>query len=220
MIPALLGRKIGMTQVFGEDGAAIPVTVVQAGPCAVMQVRRHESDGYDAVQLGFSDVKPHRSTKPLIGHAVKAGTTPKYLLREVRLDPAAGGAEHSPGDIITVSIFADNAVKYVDVAGTTKGHGFTGVMKRHGFGGMPGSHGTERKHRCPGSIASHATNRGHGGNIKKGKRMSGQHGNARRTVKNQKLIKVDVENNLLLIEGAVPGPEGGYVFVRQAKTKS
>ncbi len=217
MIPALLGRKIGMTQVFDDRGAAIPVTVIEAGPCAVMQVRDHETDGYDALQLGFSDVKPHRSTKPLIGHALKAGTTPKQILGEMRID---GAADHGKGDVLTVSLFSEQEVKYVDVSGTSKGRGFAGAMKRHGFGGQPASHGVERKHRSPGSISSHASDLGHGGNLKKGKRMAGHFGHARVTVKNQRLVGIDESNNLLLVEGGVPGPNGGYVFVRQAKTKS
>ncbi len=217
MIPALLGRKIGMTQVFDDHGAAIPVTVIEAGPCAVMQVRDHKNDGYEALQLGFNDVKPHRSTKPLIGHSLKAGTTPKQILEEIRLD---GPADHKPGDVLTVSLFSKNEVKYVDVSGTSKGRGFAGAMKRHGFGGQPASHGVERKHRSPGSISSHASDLGHGGNLKKGKRMAGHFGHVRVTVKNQRLVGIDEANNLLLVEGGVPGPNGGFVFIRQAKTKS
>ncbi len=217
MIPALLGKKVGMTQVFNDSGGAIPVTVIEAGPCAVLQVRCQAVDGYDAVQLGYCDVKPHRATKPGIGHAQKAGTTPKRILTEIRLKEAA---THQAGDVITVSVFAENDVKYVDVVGTSKGRGFAGAMKRHGFGGQPASHGVERKHRSPGSISSHASDLGHGGNVKKGKRMAGHFGHHRATVKNQKLIGIDEQNNLLLVEGGVPGPNGGFVIVRQARTKS
>ncbi len=217
MIPALLGKKVGMTQVFDDSGGAIPVTVIEAGPCAVMQVRCQEVDGYDALQLGYGDVKLHRATKPGIGHAQKAGTTPKRIMTEIRLKEAA---THQPGDVITVSVFAENDVKYVDVVGTSKGRGFAGAMKRHGFGGQPASHGVERKHRSPGSISSHASDLGHGGNVKKGKRMAGHFGHQRATVKNQKLVGIDEQNNLLLIEGGVPGPNGGFVIVRQARTKS
>ncbi len=217
MIPALLGKKVGMTQVFNDSGGAVSVTVIEAGPCAVMQVRCQEVDGYDAVQLGYGDVKPHRATKPGIGHAQKASTTPKQILTEIRLQEAA---THQAGDVITVNIFAENEVKYVDVIGTSKGRGFAGAMKRHGFGGQPASHGVERKHRSPGSISSHASDLGHGGNVKKGKRMAGHYGHHRATVKNQKLIGIDEQNNLLLVEGGVPGPNGGFVFVRQARTKS
>jgi len=216
MIPALLGKKIGMTQVFDDAGAAIPVTVIQAGPCTVMQIRDKNTDGYDAVQLGFADAKPHRSTKPAIGHALKAGSTPKRFLREIRLEQAS---VHAPGDVITVAVFSDSGVQYVDVCATTKGRGFTGSMKRHGFGGQPASHGTERKHRSPGSISSHGSDLGHGGNLKKGKRMAGHYGHTDVTIKNQKLVGVDEENHLLLIEGGVPGPNGSIVLVRRAKTK-
>ncbi len=216
MIPALLGKKIGMTQVFNADGMAVPVTVVQAGPCTVTQVRTRPVDGYDAVQLGYGDRKPHRSTKPAIGHALKAGTTPKGIIREVRL---SGPSERAAGDVVTVTVFSEQAVQYVDVVATTKGRGFSGAMRRHGFGGLPASHGTERKHRSPGSIGGHGSDRGHGGNLKKGKRMAGQYGNVRVTVKNQKLFGIDETHNLLLIEGGIPGPNGGYVLVRKARTK-
>jgi large subunit ribosomal protein L3 len=216
MLPAILAKKIGVTRVFDEQGTAIPVTVVQAGPCTVMQVRTRDRDGYDAVQLGFGDVKPHRATLPMIGHAAAAKTGPKAFIREIRLvEPT----DTSVGDVITVDIFEDADVKYVDVSGTTKGRGFQGAMKRYGFGGQPASHGTERKHRSPGSISSHGTDLGHGGNIKKGKKMAGHMGNVRRTAKNQRLVGINKEQNLLLIGGSVPGPDGGYVVVRRAKTK-
>ena len=205
-----------MTKVFDQAGTAIPVTVVQAGPCTVMQVRTQERDGYDAVQLGYADLKPHRSTLPMIGHAAQAKTAPKRFIREVRLEEPA---DQAVGDLVTVEIFEQARVEYVDVAGTTKGRGFQGGMKRHGFGGMPASHGTERKHRAPGSISSHGTDLGRGGNIKKGKKMAGHMGHARRTAKNQRLVGIDKEKDLLLIGGSVPGPNGGYVVVRQAKTK-
>lgn len=218
MVATLLGKKIGMTRVYTEDGKAVPVTVIQAGPCSVLQVKAsgQTPDGYDAVQLGFEDVKPHRSTLPLIGHAAKSGTGPKRFVREIRMSEPP---ETSTGDVWTVELFASAQVRYVDVTGTTKGRGFAGVMKRHGFGGQPGSHGTERKHRSPGSIGGHA-NLGLGRNIKKGKPMAGHMGHARRTSRNQELVRVDRENNLLLVKGSVPGPNGGYVVVRQAKTKS
>jgi len=217
MTAALLGKKIGMTRVYDQDGMMVPVTVIQAGPCSVLQVKKAGAtpDGYNAVQLGFEDVKPHRSTVPLIGHAAKAGTGPKRFVREVRtLEPPAAAA----GDVWTVESFEEAEVRFVDVIGTTKGRGFAGVMKRHGFGGQPASHGTERKHRSPGSIGGHA-NLGTGRNIKKGKRMAGHMGHVRRTSKNQRLVQVDKEHNLLLVQGSVPGPNGGYVIVRQAKTK-
>jgi len=216
MIPAILGKKVGMTRVFDEEGTAIPVTVVQAGPCTVTQVRTQARDGYDAVQLGYGDVKAHRATLPMIGHAGAAGTGPKAFLREIRLWEAA---DKNVGDVVTVELFEDAEVKFVDVCGTTKGCGFAGSMKRYGFGGQPASHGTERKHRSPGSISSHGTDLGHGGNIKKGKKMAGHMGHVRRTAKNQRLVAVNKEENLLLIRGSVPGPTGGYVLVRRAKTK-
>jgi len=215
MMPALLGTKIGMTRVLGERGVVESVTVVRAGPCVVLQVKNRESDGYDAVQLGFRDVKPHRSTKAMIGHAAKAGTGPKHSVREVRLDAPATVAA---GDVVTVELFASDAAKYVDVAGTTKGKGFQGVMRRHGFGGMPSSHGTERKHRSPGGIGSSAP-RGTGRSVKKGKRMAGHMGDVRQTACSLRLIKVDAENDLLLIRGSVPGPNGSLLLVRRSKKR-
>ena len=186
MIPALLATKVGMTQVIDERGSVEPVTVVKAGPCVVMQVRTTDHDGYDAVQLGFDDVKPHRSTKPLIGHASRAKTGPKRHLREIRL---AEPTDVAVGDVVTVELFADG-VEYVDVTGVTKGRGFTGTMRRHNFGGKEASHGVERKHRSPGSIGGGATG-GTGRGVKKGKRMAGHYGHERRTVQSQRLVKVD-----------------------------
>ena len=216
MTAALLGKKIGMTSVLGERGVVEPVTVVKAGPCVVLQVRDEKTDGYDALQLGFEDVKPHRSTKPLIGHAAKAGTGPKRVCREVRLSEPA--AEVSRGDVLTVESFSGDEVSYVDVSGTTKGKGFAGVMKRHNFGGKEASHGVERKHRSPGSIGGHA-DLGLGRGVKKGKRMAGHMGDVECTVSSLKLVKVDVENDLLLIRGSIPGANGAVVFVRRAKKK-
>jgi large subunit ribosomal protein L3 len=209
----LLGKKVGMTQVYDESGRMLPVTVIQAGPCTVMQVKTNQTDGYNAVQLGYDDVKPSRAKKPQIKHAEKANTTPKRFLREMRL-PEGGEPEYKAGDSITVSVFEGK--ERVEVVGTSKGKGFAGVMKRHGFGGFPASHGTERKHRAPGSQGSHGTDRGHGGNIKKGKRMGGHMGNRRITTKNHKLVAIDKEKNLLVVKGPVPGPDGGYVIVRSA----
>ena len=214
MQAAILGKKIGMTQVYDEQGNLLPVTVVQAGPCTVLQVKSDPTDGYDAVQIGYEDVKAHRASRPQIGHASRAGAKPKKVVREVRL---AAEADLESGASITVEVFEE--VRFVDVEGMTKGKGFAGGMKRHGFSGMPASHGTERKHRSRGSIGWHA-NLGLGRNIKKGQRMPGHMGHARRTSRNQKLVRVDTENNLLLVKGSVPGPNGGYVVVRQAKTKS
>jgi large subunit ribosomal protein L3 len=210
----LLGKKVGMTQIYDGSGKLLPVTVIQAGPCIVTQVKTGETDGYSAIQMGYDDVKPSRRKKPQLGISAKANTVPKRFVREMRL---LGDAqpEYKLGDSITVSIFNEN--EFVDVIGTSKGKGFAGVMKRYHFGGMPNSHGTERKHRSPGSIASHGTDRGHGGNLHKGKRMAGHMGNRRVTAKNHRLVAVDKENNLLVIKGPVPGPAGGYCIVRSAK---
>jgi large subunit ribosomal protein L3 len=210
----LLGKKVGMTQVYDESGKLLPVTVIQAGPCVVMQVKKAETDGYNAVQLGFDDVKPSRRKNPQVGHAQKANTTPKKFVKEMLL-PDEAEPEYKVGDSITVSVFTEN--KYVDVVGTSKGKGFAGVMKRHGFGGFPASHGTERKHRAPGSISSFASDAGHGGSPKKGKKMAGHMGNRRVTAKNHRLIEIDEERNLLVVKGAVPGPAGCYCWVRSAK---
>ncbi len=215
MQPALLGRKIGMTQVYDEAGALHSVTVVQAGPCRVSQVKTTERDGYDAVQIGFEAVRPQRATKPLIGHAAATGGKPSRHYREIRLtEPATNVAV---GTELTVADFEE--IGWVDVMGTTKGKGFAGGMKRHNFKGQPASHGVKRRHRSPGSISSHGSDLGHGGNIKKGKRMAGQMGNVNCTTRNHRLVGVDAENSLLLIKGSVPGANGGLVMVRRSKTK-
>lgn len=213
-MPLILGKKVGMTQVYDEQGKLVPVSVIQAGPCVVMQVKNTETDGYNAVQLGFDEVKPVRRKKAQIGHAGKAKTDPKKFVREMRLSDDVE-KQYEPGESVTVSVFSEE--KSVDVIGTSKGKGFAGVMKRHGFGGFPASHGTERKHRAPGSQAGYGTDRGHGGNIKKGKRMAGHMGNCRVTVKNHDLVAIDEEKNLLIVKGSVPGPAGGYCIVRSSK---
>ena len=213
MTPALLGTKVGMTRVYDEKGAVVPVTVVQAGPCHVTQVKTLQSDGYNAVQLGFGDLKAKLSRFPLIGHAAKAGVGPKRHFREIRLSEAT---TLSAGAQVDVDSF--NGVQFVDVIGTSKGKGTAGVMKRHHFGGQCNSHGTERKHRSPGSIASRATWRGQCGKPKKGVRMAGHMGMDRVTTRNHPLMKVDKENHLLLIKGALPGPNGGLLFVRKSIT--
>jgi large subunit ribosomal protein L3 len=209
----LLGKKIGMTRVYDDSGTITPVTVIQAGPCTVMQVKSAENDGYSAVQLGYNDIKQSRRKKPATGHAKKAGTVAKKFVKEMSVSEPA---EYKRGDQISVSAFSE--VKYVDVMGTSKGKGFAGVMKRHGFGGFPASHGTERKHRAGGSISSFASDAGHGGDLKKGKRMAGQMGGKRTTTKNHQLVSIDEERNLLVVKGAVSGPSGGYVVVRTSKT--
>jgi large subunit ribosomal protein L3 len=213
MTPALLGKKVGMTRVYDEKGRIVPVTVVQAGPCSVTQIKTVESDGYFAVQLGFGEVKPRFSTYPLIGHCAKSGVGPRRHFHEVRLkEPTTLAA----GATVTTDIF--NGVQYVDVSGTSKGKGFAGVMKRHHFGGQCASHGTERKHRSPGSIASRATWRGQCGKPKKGMRMGGHMGMDNMTTRNHPLVSIDAANNLLLIKGALPGPNGSLLFVRKSVT--
>ena len=214
MRAGILGKKIGMTQVYDEEGILHPVTVVQAGPCVVLQVKNDETDGYNAVQIGFEEKRIHRTPQPEIGHARKAGVRPQNFVRELRLDEPADGFE--PGQEITVEAFAE--VQHVDVVGTTRGRGFSGGMRRHGFKGQLASHGVERKHRSPGSIASHSSNAGMGPKLKKGKRMAGQFGAKRCTSRNHRLVRVDADNGLLLIKGSVPGPNGSYVIVRQSKT--
>jgi large subunit ribosomal protein L3 len=213
MTPALLGKKIGTTRIYDDKGAIVPVTVVQAGPCAVTQVKTVDSDGYNAVQLGFDEIKAKFSTFQLIGHCAKAGVTPRKHFKEIRLKDAT---DKKPGDTVTVEAFSE--VQFVDVIGTSKGKGYAGVMKRHHFGGQPASHGTERKHRSPGSIASRATWRGQCGKPKKGVRMAGHMGVDQVTTRNHPLVKIDKDNNLLLIKGALPGPNGGLLFVRKAIT--
>lgn len=210
----LLGKKVGMTQIYDESGKMHPVTVIQAGPCAVLQVKSSESDGYNAVQLGFEDVKSSRRKQPQVGHSKKSNTVPKKFVREMRLGDDVE-SEYEVGSFLTVSVFTDT--KYVDVIGTSKGKGYAGVMKRHGFHGFPASHGTERKHRAPGSISSFASDAGHGGNLKKGKKMAGRMGNNRVTAKNHSLVTIDEDRNLLVVKGNVPGPAGGYVIVRSSK---
>ena len=213
MTPALLGRKVGMTRIYDDKGAIVPVTVVEAGTCAITQVKTPETDGYHAVQLGFEDIKPKFSTFGLIGHAAKAGVGPKRAFGEIKFKEPT---DKKPGDLVNVEIFTE--VKYVDVIGTSKGKGTAGVMKRHHFGGQPASHGTERKHRSPGSIASRATWRGQCGKPKKGVRMAGHMGMDQVTTRNHPLVKIDASNNLLLIKGALPGPNGGLLFVRKSVT--
>ncbi len=213
MTPALLGKKLGMTRIYDDKGTIVPVTVVQAGPCAVTQVKTNDTDGYNAVQIGFGEVKAKFSTFPLIGHAAKAGLGPIKHFREIRLKD---GSDKTAGETVVVSIF--DGVQFVDVIGVSKGKGFAGVMKRHNFGGLCASHGTERKHRSPGSIASRATNRGNSGKPKKGVRMAGHMGSDQVTTRNHPLVKVDAANNLLLIKGALPGPNGSLLFVRKSIT--
>ena len=215
MPAALLGRKIGMTRFYTEEGTNVPVTVIQAGPCAITQVKTTESDGYSAVQIAFDDVKPRRSTMPVIGHDMKAGVSPKRHHRELRLEGDDEAAAYELGQAVGVSDF--EGIAFVDVTGTSKGKGFQGVMKRHNFAGQEASHGVERKHRSGGSIGGGGTNLGTGPKLKKGKRMSGHMGHETVTVRSLDVIKLDPEQNLMLVKGPVPGPNGGLLFIREAK---
>jgi large subunit ribosomal protein L3 len=203
----LLGTKLGMTQTFDENARVVPVTVVQAGPCTVTQVKSPERDGYAAVQLAFGEVKRGRVTKPRAGHFAKAGVEPRRHLVELR---TADAADYAPGQELTVDVFAPG--DRVDVVGVSKGKGFAGVMKRHGFKGLGASHGTERKHRSPGSVGACATP----ARIFKGMRMAGHMGHERVTVLNLEVVRVDPERNLLLVKGAVPGPKRGLVMLRSS----
>jgi large subunit ribosomal protein L3 len=203
----VLGEKLGMTQVFDDEGRIVPVTVVQAGPCVVTRVRTPDADGYSAVQLGFGQIDPRKVNKPLTGHFDKAGVTPRRHVVELRTEDAA---EYELGQEITVEVF--EAGQRIDVTGRSKGKGTAGVMKRHGFKGLSASHGTQRKHRSPGSIGGCATP----GRVFKGLRMAGRHGNTRTTVQNLTVHAIDADKGLLLIKGAVPGPNGGLILVRSA----
>jgi large subunit ribosomal protein L3 len=202
-VKGILGEKLGMTQVFTEEGRALPVTVLKAGPCRVVQVKTLEKDGYAAVQISFGQAK--RAGKPLAGHYAKAGVEPGRQLVELRTDDASS---YEAGQEIKADVFQPG--ERVDVVGVSKGKGFAGPMKRHGFSGLKASHGTERKHRSPGSIGAASTP----SRVFKGIRMAGQMGNERVTVLNLEVVETDPERHLLLVRGAVPGPVGGLVMVR------
>lgn len=206
-VKGVLGEKLGMTQVWDADNKLVPVTVVQAGPCVVTQVRDEATDGYAAVQIAYGAIDPRKVNKPTAGHFEKAGVAPRRHLVELRTSDAA---EYSLGQEVTAEIF--EAGQEVDVTGTTKGKGFAGVMKRHGFAGVSASHGAHRNHRKPGSIGGCATP----GRVFKGMRMAGRMGGQRQTTQNLTIHAVDAEKGLLLIKGAVPGPRGGIVLVRTA----
>jgi large subunit ribosomal protein L3 len=206
-IRGVLGTKLGMTQVFGSDGKIVPVTVVAAGPCVVTAVRSAESDGYSAVQLGYGDIDPRKVNKPKAGVFAKAGVTPRRYLVELRTDDAT---DYTIGQEVTTDKF--EAGELVDVTATSKGKGFAGVVKRHGFSGLSSSHGTQRKHRSPGSIGGCAFP----GHVFKGLKMAGRMGGERTTVLNLTLHQIDADKGLLLIRGAVPGPAGCLVLVRSA----
>lgn len=203
----IVGRKIGMTQVFDEAARSIPVTAIEAGPCRIALIRTPERDGYSAIQLAFEDVKEGKLNKPELGHLRKAGVGPHRHLVEIRV---ADASQFEVGQELRADVF--EAGERADVVGTSKGKGFQGVYKRHNFGGAPASHGTERKHRTPGAVGACATP----SRIFKGQKMPGRMGNERVTILNLEVVRVDPERNLLLVKGAVPGPDGGLVLVRSA----
>jgi large subunit ribosomal protein L3 len=205
----LLGRKVGMTQIFEANGVAVPVTVLECGPCTILQVRTEERDGYVALQLGFADKKRKVATQAERGHARKVDAEPKRYVREIRQESGADVADVAEGQTLTVEVF--NEIKNVDVIGTSKGRGFSGVIKRHGFKGLRATHGVKRMHRHPGSSGPSADP----AHTRKGIRKPGQYGNARITVRNLRVVRVDLDNNLLLVRGAVPGRNGGYLTIRQ-----
>ena len=210
IVKGILGTKLGMTQLWDENNKVVPVTVIQAGPCVVTQVRTPEQDGYNAVQLGFGAVKAKMVTKPEAGHFAKADVTPRKHLIELR---TADASEFTLGQELSAEVFADG--EFVDVTGTSKGKGTAGVMKRHGFHGLRASHGVHRKHRSPGSIGGCATP----GRVFKGLRMAGRMGNNKVTVQNLKIHAVDAERGLILVRGAIPGNKGSVVVVRTAAKK-
>ena len=203
----ILGTKLGMTQIFTEDSRAVPVTVIQAGPCLVTQVRTIERDGYRAVQLAYAEARRGKVDKPMAGHFKAAGVKPARYVVELRIDETSG---YTPGQEITVDIFQPG--EHADVVGVSKGKGFSGPMKRHGFAGMGASHGTERKHRSPGAIGACATP----SRVFRGTKMAGQMGNERVTILNLEVVESDSERHLLLLRGAVPGPAGSLVMVRSS----
>jgi large subunit ribosomal protein L3 len=210
MKPGLLGRKIGMTQIYQDDGKVIPVTVLECGPCTVLQLKTEENDGYSAIQLGFSDKRRKSATAADRGHAKKAETEPKKFVREIRQSDKTVVENIAIGSVLTVDLFQD--IKSVDVIGTSKGRGFAGVIKRHGFKGLRATHGVKRMHRHPGSSGPSADPSRTFPGVKK----PGHYGVARVTSKNLKVVKIDTESNLLLVKGAVPGPNGGFIVVRQS----
>ena len=207
VIRGILGEKLGMTQIFDANNRIVPVTVVKAGPCVVTQIRTQDKDGYTAVQLAYGQIDPRKVTKPLSGHFQAAGVTPRRHVIELRTSSTEG---YEVGQEFGAEIFTDGAS--VDVTGTTKGKGTAGVMKRHGFSGVSASHGAHRNHRKPGSIGGCSTP----GRVFKGMRMSGRMGVDKQTTQSLRVVRVDAERGLLLIEGAVPGPKGGLVLVRTA----
>ena len=206
---AILGKKIGMTQIF-EDGKTVPVTVIEAGPNFVLQTKTTENDGYVAIQVGFDEKREKNTTKPLMGIFNKAGVKPQRFVRELRVDSVDA---YALGQEIKVDILA--GVEFVDITGTSKGKGTAGVMKRHNFHGNRATHGVSRNHRLGGSIGNSSTP----GEVYKGRKMAGRMGNEKVTVQNLKVVRVDVENNLLLVKGAVPGAKNGYLTIKAALKK-
>jgi large subunit ribosomal protein L3 len=208
MSKGILGKKLGMTQVFAQDGTVVPVTVIEAGPCIVLQKKEVANDGYEAIQIGFADKKEVRSNKPEQGHASKAGTTPKRYVREIR---GINLSEYEVGQEIKADAFAEG--EFVDVTGISKGKGFQGNIKRHNQSRGPMAHGS-RYHRGPGSMGSIAANR-----VMKGKALPGHMGHETVTLQNLEIVKVDVERNVLLVKGSIPGPKNSFVKVRSAAKK-
>jgi large subunit ribosomal protein L3 len=206
----ILGTKLGMTQVFDENNRVVPVTVIKAGPNVVTRIRTSECDGYSAVQLAYGEISPRKVNRPLTGQYTAAGVNPRRHLAELRLDDEGAVAEYEVGQELTAEIFADGG--YVDVTGTSKGKGFAGTMKRHGFHGQGASHGTQAVHRKPGAIGGCATP----SRVFKGTKMPGRMGNNRVTAQNLLVYRVDADNGVLLIKGAIPGRNGGLVMVRSA----
>ena len=209
-VKGLLGTKLGMTQLWDENNKVVPVTVIQAGPCVVTQVRTPEQDGYSAVQLGFGGVRAKSVTKPDAGHFERAGVTPRKHLLEIRTNNAS---EYTLGQEVTSEVFA--AADIVDVTGVTRGKGTAGVMKRHGFHGLSSSHGVHRKHRSPGSIGQSSTP----SRVFPGLKMAGRMGVQKKTVQNLIVHAVDAERGLILVKGAIPGPKGALVVIRSAAKK-
>jgi large subunit ribosomal protein L3 len=205
MIKGILGKKLGMTQVFTPEGLVVPVTVIQAGPCVVLQKKDQENDGYEAIQVGFDDKKEKNANKPELGHAKKAGTTPKRYVKEIRGVDLAG---YEVGQELKADLFAEG--EFVDVTGTSKGKGFQGVIKRHGQSRGPMAHGS-RYHRGPGSMGSIQANR-----VPKGKNLPGHMGTETVTIQKLQVVKVDSERNLLLVKGSIPGPRNSYVSIKSS----
>jgi large subunit ribosomal protein L3 len=208
MVARLLGKKLGMTQMFNKEGDLVPVTLIQAGPCNVLQIKNKENDGYSAVQVGFEERKKKRATKAEIGHCSKAKTGVKKLVREFRDDTL--DAEYELGQVLTVDVF--DGVEVIDITGTSKGKGFAGVMKRWGFHGGPATHGCTTP-RGAGSVGAGTDP----GRVLKGKKMAGRMGGDKCTVRNLDVIKIDKDRNLMFVKGAVPGPNGGYVIIRKSR---